>query len=123
MNDHYCNIRAWQVQAEYRGRREGDWEPSVSFSADYEGLSDDFLTLFNGELHQEYWGDDEGYILNELSNEASNPQQLLDQHRSPSRIHRLVARYPRDVSQPQQTVNREQSLCGWPGSTSIYNSG
>ena len=63
MDEHYGDIISTQIQAEYWERREGDFEPKTNSMLEHEDLTDDYLTLFNEELHQEYWGDDEGYLL------------------------------------------------------------
>jgi hypothetical protein len=64
MDQHYESVDPSQIREDYWGsERPHDFELECAAITHYEDLSDNYLTLFNIELHQEYWGDDEGYLL------------------------------------------------------------
>ncbi len=76
MDEHFDALNASEIEEEYWGARQSQVELSCSPTDAEQDQSDDALTLPNIEMHQDYWGDDVGYVLFQYSTELSNPEPV-----------------------------------------------
>ncbi len=72
MDEHFDALDASEIEEEYWGVRQSLVELRCSPTDAKQAQSDDALTLPDIEMHQDYWGDDEEYILYQYSNEPAD---------------------------------------------------